>query len=119
MHRILHVRTVSEDAVAHYAEDYAEVLQLAKSEPEKSGMDSDVLQYFAIDAWAYDIAVPGTGCPGEIPEATTTASDPAATTSADDVSFQSLYVASLANQRVVSHACRWRGSLRIGQPSHH
>ena len=26
--------------------------------------DSDALQYFALEAWAYDIAVPGVGCPG-------------------------------------------------------
>lgn len=52
-------------AVEHFAEDYADVLELARTEPEKSVIDSDALQYFAIDAYAYDIAAPGVGCSGE------------------------------------------------------
>ena len=66
---MLHVPAISEGLVDHYAEDYADALRQAKEEPEKSGMDSDVLQYFAIDAWAYDVAAPGIGCTGEPEEA--------------------------------------------------
>lgn len=72
MHRALHIPLVSEGVVGHYAEDYAGVLQLAKDEPTKSALDSDALQYFAIEAWAYDIAAPGVGCPGPVPETTPT-----------------------------------------------
>ncbi|EPE08545.1 major allergen asp f 2-like protein [Ophiostoma piceae UAMH 11346] len=66
LHRVLHVPAISESIVGHFAEDYADVISLAKSDPSKSVFDSDVLQYFAIEAWAYDIAAPGVGCPGEL-----------------------------------------------------
>lgn len=68
LHRVLHVPTISEETVDHFAEDYADVLALAKSDPEKSAIDSDTLQYFAIDVYAYDIAAPGEGCTGEVEE---------------------------------------------------
>ncbi|KAF7563923.1 hypothetical protein G7046_g186 [Stylonectria norvegica] len=68
MHRVLHVPTIAEEGVDHFAEDYAEVIALAKSDPSKSVIDSDALQYFAIDVWAYDIAAPGVGCTGEYSE---------------------------------------------------
>lgn len=93
LHRVLHVPDISEEIVDHYAEDYADALRQAKEEPELSGIDSDVLQYFAIDAWAYDIAAPGVGCTGEPEETddedatptTTTSSEPSATSSAATV----------------------------------
>ncbi|PKS13136.1 hypothetical protein jhhlp_000478 [Lomentospora prolificans] len=65
LHRLLHVPQISEDIVEHFAGDYAEVLELAKTDPSKSAIDSNALQYFAIDAYAYDIAAPGEGCTGE------------------------------------------------------
>ncbi|CAI4219749.1 unnamed protein product [Parascedosporium putredinis] len=69
LHRLLHVPQISEGAVEHFAEDYAEVLELAKTDPAKSALDSDAIQYFAIDVYAYDIAAPGQGCTGEVEEA--------------------------------------------------
>jgi hypothetical protein len=83
------VLTISEELVQHYAEDYNDAVRLAKEEPELTGYDSDILQMFAIDAWAFDIAVPGVGCPGEqekTEEATVTATTTSAypTATADD-----------------------------------
>jgi hypothetical protein len=68
LHRVLHVPQISEGIVEHFAEDYEGVLELAKTEPEKSAIDSDTLQYFAIDVYAHDIAAPGVGCTGESEE---------------------------------------------------
>ncbi|KAH7368334.1 allergen Asp f2-like protein [Plectosphaerella cucumerina] len=90
LHRVFHVPHISDGQVEHYAETYADVLELAVSDPSKSVIDSDALQYFAIDAWAYDIAAPGVGCPGKVPEpeaeaettATATATETAAATTA-------------------------------------
>ncbi|KAL3952432.1 hypothetical protein ACCO45_012375 [Purpureocillium lilacinum] len=65
LHRLLHVPTISEGIVDHFAEDYAGILELAKTKSDKSGIDSNALQYFAIDVWAYDIAAPGIGCTGK------------------------------------------------------
>lgn len=95
LHRVLHLPQISEGVVDHFAEDYADALRQAEEEPEKSAIDSDVLQFFAIEAWAYDIAAPGVGCTGEVeeeepgddaPEATeTTSSVPSQTSSAATV----------------------------------
>ena len=52
----------------HYAEDYTDVIELAQNNPELSIKDSDTLQYFAIDVYAYDIAAPGIGCSGKLPD---------------------------------------------------
>lgn len=65
LHRVLHVPRISEGVVDHFAEDYAGVLELAKTDPTKSAIDSDTLQYFAIDVYAHDIAAPGVGCSGD------------------------------------------------------
>jgi hypothetical protein len=62
LHRVFHVPQISEDAVHHYAEDYDGVLELAKTNPEKSALDSDTLIYFAIDVYAREVAAPGEGC---------------------------------------------------------
>lgn len=64
LHRVFHVPTISNNAVDHFADDYTSVLALASKEPAKSARDSNTLQYFAIDAWAYDMAAPGVGCTG-------------------------------------------------------
>lgn len=64
LHRVLHVPQISENVVDHFAENYNEVIELAESEPEKSVKDSDALQYFAVDVYAFDIAAPGVGCSG-------------------------------------------------------
>lgn len=93
LHRVLHVPEISEGIVDHYAEDYNDALRQAEEEPEKSAIDSDVLQYFAIDVWAYDMAAPGVGCTGEQEETeeekaetptSTVSSEPSATSSASE-----------------------------------
>ncbi|KAJ3495127.1 hypothetical protein NLG97_g3618 [Lecanicillium saksenae] len=65
LHRMFHVPTINENVVDHFADDYNGVLALAKKDPSKSVRDSNALQYFAIDAWAHDIAAPGVGCTGK------------------------------------------------------
>ncbi|KAK4222371.1 putative allergen Asp f2-like protein [Podospora fimiseda] len=65
LHRTFHVPQVSDDAVHHYAEDYDGVLEMVKTEPEKSVYDSDTLIYFATDVYAYEVAAPGEGCTGD------------------------------------------------------
>ncbi|OCT48355.1 Major allergen Asp f 2 [Cladophialophora carrionii] len=69
MHRLYHLPAFGEDHIGHYSEDYQGVLELAEHNSTFSTRDSDALQYFALEVYAYDIAVPGVGCPG--PENTT------------------------------------------------
>lgn len=68
IHRLLHLPPVGEGAVEHYTneeeEKYPSVINLAKNNATFAARDSDTIQYFALEAYAYDIAVPGIGCPG-------------------------------------------------------
>lgn len=66
LHRLLHIPKVGEGIVEHYAEDYESVIKLAQTESNLSVRDSDTLQYFALEAYAYDVAVPGYGCAGKV-----------------------------------------------------
>jgi hypothetical protein len=65
MHRLYHVPAVGQAYVDHFADGYDEVIALAKSNGTESTHDSEALQYFALEAYAFDIAVPGVGCAGE------------------------------------------------------
>ncbi|KAF2265026.1 zincin [Lojkania enalia] len=66
LHRLYHVPKVGGyGVVEHYASEYGECLELAKSNPGEAVRNSDSLQYFALEAYAYDIAIPGEGCPGK------------------------------------------------------
>lgn len=88
LHRLFHVPTISEGLVEHYSEGYSGVLDLAKTNPEKSGFDTDALQYFAIDVWAHDVAAPGVGCTGKSAQdgkKEVTKPEPSATSSASKV----------------------------------
>ena len=64
IHRLLHVPSIGEGAAEHYADSYQECLDLAVSDPSQAVRNSHSLQYFALDVYAYDIALPGEGCTG-------------------------------------------------------
>src|SRR4051812_49061512 len=68
VHRLLHLPSIGEGVVKHYigehGEKYPGVMNLAKNNSSFAARDSDTLQYFALEAYAYDIAVPGIGCSG-------------------------------------------------------
>ncbi|KAJ5675947.1 hypothetical protein N7462_008844 [Penicillium macrosclerotiorum] len=65
LHRLYHVPSIGQNYVEHFADGYEEVIDLAVENAELSTHDSETLQYFALESYAYDIAVPGTGCPGK------------------------------------------------------
>ncbi|KAL8403242.1 hypothetical protein RB594_008488 [Gaeumannomyces avenae] len=77
MHRIFHLEPVGEGAVEHYADSHAECLAIAKSDPSKAVRNTYSLQYFALDAYAYDVVMPGEGCPGRSSSASSSAPAPA------------------------------------------
>ncbi|KAI9375189.1 putative peptidase domain-containing protein [Aspergillus egyptiacus] len=68
LHRLYHMPAIGQGFVEHYADGYEGVLELAKSNSSESLHDSETLQYFALEAYAYDVAAPGVGCVGETPE---------------------------------------------------
>jgi hypothetical protein len=66
LHRLLHMPAVGEGHVEHYSVGkYPGVLELAKTNSSYSVKDSDTLQYFALEVYAHDVAVPGVGCAGK------------------------------------------------------
>lgn len=80
IHRLYHLPAYSEGHIEHFTEDYAGALEQSKTNATYATHDSDVLQYFALEVYAYDIAVPGVGCPGTVTEATSsTEATPAST----------------------------------------
>ncbi|RMZ82563.1 hypothetical protein DV738_g1470, partial [Chaetothyriales sp. CBS 135597] len=90
LHRLFHLPSMGWEYVEHYADDYAEVIDLAANETSsESTHDSDTLQFFALEVYAHEIAVPGIGCAGTTqPEASDavatsqTSSEAASSTSA-------------------------------------
>lgn len=69
IHRLYHVPLVGEDEVGHYADGYPELLELAKGvNYTDAARNSQSLSYFALEAYAYDISVPGEGCAGKLVE---------------------------------------------------
>ncbi|KAF1354071.1 zincin [Lizonia empirigonia] len=84
LHRLLHVPEVGEGIVEHYgdADEYPGVLELAESNPAEAVRNSDTLQYFALEVYAHDIAVPGVGCPGSYREISSSSAHGAPTSSA-------------------------------------
>ncbi|KAF1810518.1 hypothetical protein P152DRAFT_491586, partial [Eremomyces bilateralis CBS 781.70] len=65
LHRLFHAPQINEDTISRYSENYTDARVLARSGPTKSARDSEALQLFAIDIYAYDVAVPGAGCSGD------------------------------------------------------
>ncbi|KAK7947888.1 uncharacterized protein PG986_008774 [Apiospora aurea] len=65
IHRLLHMPSVGEGAAEHFADSYAECLELAVKNPAEAVRNSHTLQYFALDVYAFDVAVPNEGCPGK------------------------------------------------------
>ncbi|KFY07327.1 hypothetical protein V492_07242 [Pseudogymnoascus sp. VKM F-4246] len=69
MHRLYHVPLVGEDEVGHFADGYSGLLELAKGvNHTDAARNSASLSYFALEAYAYDISVPGEGCAGKVVE---------------------------------------------------
>ncbi|KAJ5475709.1 Major allergen Asp f 2 [Penicillium diatomitis] len=65
LHRLYHLPSIGQEWVNHHADDYGEVLNLARQLPMLSTHDSETLQYFALEVYAHDISVPGIGCSGD------------------------------------------------------
>lgn len=65
LHRVWHTDKLGQGIVGHYADTCKECLDLAKSNSSEAVRNSATLRYYALDVYAYDIAVPGKGCTGK------------------------------------------------------
>lgn len=77
MHRLYHVPAVGYGYIEHYIHSYDDAINFAKNGTKTNTHDSDVLQYFALDVYAYDVANPGVGCSGTSSSAATSSSSSA------------------------------------------
>ncbi|THV84578.1 zincin [Aureobasidium pullulans] len=68
MHRLFHTTKIGEGAAEHYADSYTECLELAGENPAEAVKNTHTLQYFALDVYAMDVALPGEGCTGTVGE---------------------------------------------------
>ncbi|KAH6644301.1 putative peptidase family-domain-containing protein [Boeremia exigua] len=105
LHRLLHIPSVGEGIVEHYggADEYPGVLALAESNPTEAVRNSDTLQYFALEVYAHDVAVPGIGCAGHYREVSSTTA-PAASASSASASASSTVASSAVAASVTSAA---------------
>ncbi|KAI9035879.1 major allergen Asp F2 [Aspergillus affinis] len=66
LHRLYHLPAIGQGLVEHYADDYEEVIELAQGNRSSlATRDSNALQFFALEVYAFDVVVPGVGCAGE------------------------------------------------------
>ena len=78
LHRIWHTDKIGQGVVGHYADTYNEGVDLGGRRITKDIRNSASLRYYAMDVYAYDIAVPGKGCTGKAPKDTTSTSQASA-----------------------------------------
>ena len=64
IHRLYHMPAFGENIVEHFKEACANILAIAKNNATYSICDSDVLQYSALDVYAYEVTIPGVRCLG-------------------------------------------------------
>lgn len=64
MHRLYHTTKIDEGAAEHYADTYTECLELAQENSTEAVRNTHSLQYFALDVYAMEVALPGEGCTG-------------------------------------------------------
>lgn len=64
MHRLYHTTKIGEGAAEHYADTYSECLELAQKNSAEAVRNTHSLQYFALDVYAMEVALPGEGCTG-------------------------------------------------------
>jgi hypothetical protein len=68
MHRLYHTTKIGEGATEHFADSYSECLELAEEKPNDAVRNTHSLQYFALDVYAMEVALPGEGCTGVVAE---------------------------------------------------
>lgn len=96
MHRLYHTTKIGEGAAEHYADTYTECLELAKENLAEAVRNTHTLQYFALDVYAMEVALPGEGCTGAPAKEETEDSHAAA--SASSVAATTAAATTMANQ---------------------
>lgn len=101
MHRLYHTTKIGEGATEHYADSYSECLELAANDSAKAVRNTHSLQYFALDVWAVEVALPGEGCTG-VPAEKEVDSHAAPASSASSMASSAAPASSAASSAVAS-----------------
>lgn len=134
LHRLLHIPKVGEGVVEHYGAEgkYPGVISLAKTNSTYAVRNSDTLQYFALEVYAQDVAIPGVGCPGTYTASSTPAAAasstrpassaaatpaPASPTTPAAAAASTRAAASQANGGCTPHDDHWHCPPGVPQPS--
>jgi hypothetical protein len=102
IHRLFHTDQIGEGTVFHYADTYQECLDLARENPDEAVRNAHSLQYFALDVYAYDIAVPGQGCTGEPVEEEAETVDVSSSASASATSSAAVLLSTISTAEAAS-----------------
>lgn len=121
LHRLLHVPRVGEGIVEHYGHGeakYPGVIEMATENTTYAVRNSDTLQYFALEVYAHDIAVPGEGCPGEYRTPSPTSTPAAATsTAAAATSAAPATTTTEATEACEPHGDHWHCPEGVPEPT--
>lgn len=65
---MFHLDVVGQNTITHISHGYQDALKLAAGlNYTQTATNTDSLVYFAVEAYAFDISVPGEGCAGSAP----------------------------------------------------
>ncbi|GAA5984855.1 hypothetical protein JCM5350_002584 [Sporobolomyces pararoseus] len=80
MHRLIHIPSITCGHISHAADSLGDVLELAANNDSRTISNQNTFQFYALDAYAYDVVWPGKSCVTSDPphEETSHDSSPAA-----------------------------------------
>jgi hypothetical protein len=117
MHRIYHTTKIGEGAADHFADTYSECLELAEEKPSDAVRNTHSLQYFAIEVYAMEIALPGEGCTGVIAEGETDSHGAAPAVSSASSAMSSAATSTTAAQTAAQTVSKVSSAATVSLPS--
>ncbi|KAM0790576.1 hypothetical protein ACM66B_004443 [Microbotryomycetes sp. NB124-2] len=102
LHRMTHIPSITYDHVHHAADTYPDVIALAASNSSETVYNQNSFQYYAIDAYARDVAYPPNGCVANDASSSSAASG-ATATATSTVAAQSQVASTTASAAEACH----------------
>ncbi|ORY78519.1 putative peptidase family-domain-containing protein [Protomyces lactucae-debilis] len=111
LHRMFHLPKLNgNDLVSHFADSYDDCVTLAQTKPEEAVRNTHTLQWFSVEAFAFELVVPGVGCSGF--------QDSISLTDASNVTAQAAAAASgKPNNGCTAHEDHWHCPAGVTEPT--
>jgi hypothetical protein len=116
MHRLYHTTKIGEGATEHFADSYSECLELAEEKPNDAVRNTHSLQYFALDVYAMEVALPGEGCTGVVAEEETDSHGAAPAVSSASSAVSSVAASTTAAQASSQTASKVSSATAVSSP---